>query len=450
MAKTGYLTIVLAVIAMLVLNGCAQLLPPGWNATDSPTGAVGAEIEEVEEDVSVIEEAEEVVDVPSDEPAAETAPELPEETAPVEPAPAETAPVEPAPAPETKPAEPPKTPSVAHEDSNLPRKVVIEGDLVSFPNLKATDPDGDPITYTFTPPLDTFGKWQTKIGDAGEYKVTITASDGKNSVSQMVVIEVKPKNMAPVLQLTSKDITVKEGETVTINVQASDPDGDKVSVSFDGWMNGPVKTTGFADSGTHTVNVIASDGKATTKETVRVVVENVDRPPTISPIADVTVKEGDKITVKPSASDPDGDKVAFTFTPPLGPDGTWQTTANDVGKYAVNVTAASGQLSASTSFAITVNSLNKAPVIQMSDTITVDEGDTVTLTPIITDPEGDELTITYSGWIKSNTYTTTYEDQGTHLVTITVSDGINSVKKDVTVVVNDVNRAPTFGMGAFV
>ncbi len=437
MVKTGYVTVVLAVIAVLVLNGCAQLLPPGWNATtDSPTGAVGAEIEEVEEDVSVIEEAEEVVDVPSEEPAAETVPELPEDTAPVETAPAETAPVE--------------APAVSAEDASLPRKAVVEGDLVSFPNLKATDPDGDPITYTFTPPLDTFGKWQTKIGDAGEYKVTITASDGKNSVSQMVVIEVKPKNMAPVLQMASKDITVKEGETVTITVQASDPDGDKVSVSFDGWMNGPVKTTGFADSGTHTVNVIASDGKATTKETVRVVVENLDRPPTISQIADVSVKEGDKITVKPSASDPDGDKVAFTFTSPLGPDGTWQTTSSDVGKYTVNVTAASGQLSASTSFAITVNSLNKAPVIQMSDTLTVDEGQTVTLTPIITDPEGDELTITYSGWIKSNTYTTTYEDQGTHLVTITVSDGINSVKKDVTVVVNDVNRAPTFGMGAFV
>lgn len=434
MVKTGFMTVVLAVIAVLVLNGCAQLLPPGWNSTESPTGAVGAEVQEANEDAGVVEEVSEPVDVPK-----------PEEAQPAEqtPPPAEQTP----PPEEAKPAE---APAVSPQDASLPRKAVVEGDLVNFPNLKATDPDGDPITYTFTPPLDSAGKWQTKIGDAGEYKVTITASDGKNSVSQMVVIEVKPKNMPPVLQLASKDITVKEGETVSINVQASDPDGDKVSVSFDGWMNGPAKTTGFADAGTHAVTVMASDGKSTVKDTVRVVVENVDRPPTISPIADVTVKEGDKITVKPTASDPDGDKVTFSFTPPLGPDGTWQTASSDVGKYTVNVTALSGQLSAGTSFAITVQSLNKAPVIQMSDTITVDEGQTVTLTPIITDPEGDELTITYSGWMKSNSYTTTYEDSGSHLVTISVSDGINSVKKDVTVVVNDVNRPPTFGQGAFI
>jgi hypothetical protein len=447
MAKTVYATVVLAVIAVLMLSGCAQLLPPGWNATtDSPTAAVGAEIEETQEDISVIEEADEVVDVPVEEAPEETAP-AEAEPAPVEASPEETEaePVEAAPAEEAAPIE-----AAPVEDANLPKKAVVEGDLVSFPNLKATDPDGDPIIYTFTPPLDAAGKWQTKIGDAGDYKVTITASDGKNSVSQMVVIQVKPKNLPPVLQLSSKQVNIKEGETVTLNVQASDPDGDKVSISFDGWMNGPAKTTGYEDAGNHEVTVIASDGKTTVRDTVRVIVENFNRAPSVSAIGDITVKEGDKITVKPTAMDPDGEKVSFVFSSPLGPDGTWLTTSKDVGRYTVNVTATDGQLSASTSFAVTVQSLNKQPVIQMSDTLNVDEGQTVTLTPVITDPEGDELTITYSGWMKSNTYTTAYEDSGTHLVTITVSDGINTAKKDVTVVVNDVNRAPTFGQGAFI
>ncbi|MEM4240222.1 MAG: hypothetical protein QXM31_01525 [Candidatus Woesearchaeota archaeon] len=434
MAKTGYLAIVLAVIAVLVLNGCAQLLPPGWNATDSPTGAVSAEVEEVDEDVSVIEEADEVVEEPVIE----------EEQAPAK---AEALPATEAPPAQTAPAE---TQAAAPEDATLPRKVVTEGDLVSFPNLKATDPDGDPITYTFTPPLDATGKWQTKVGDAGDYRVTITASDGKNSISQVIIIQVKPKNLPPVIQLASKEFKIKEGETVTINVQASDPDGDKVTISFSGWMTGPAKTTGYTDAGTHEVVIIASDGKTTVRDTVRVIVENVNRLPVMGSIADVTVKEGDKITVKPTATDPDGDKLTFSFGPPLGPDGTWQTTSHDVGKYMVNVTVSDGIDSATTTFSITVQSLNKPPVIQMADTITVDESQTVKMAPIITDPEGDELTITYSGWMKSNTYTTTYEDSGSHLVTITVSDGINTVKKDVTVVVNDVNRPPTFGMGAFV
>jgi hypothetical protein len=446
MAKTGYGMVVLAVIAVLVLNGCAQLLPPGWNATGSPTGAVSAEVQETEEDISVIEETDEDIGtevVPVEEPPAETPAEPPVET-PVEPAPAE-------PAAETAPAVPeaPAAPAVAPEDEGLPRKTVIEGDIVTFPNLKATDPDGDPISYTFTPPLDAVGKWQTKVGDAGNYRVTITASDGKNSVSQNVVIEVKPKNLPPQIKLASKEVRVKEGEMVTIAVEGSDPDGDKVVLSFDGWMTGPSKMTGYSDAGMHEVSIIASDSKATVREVVRVIVENVDRPPVIAPVSDVNVKEGDKVTVRPTATDPDGDPVTFKFSPPVAPDGTWQTTSQDVGKYIINITAISGSLGVSTSFALIVESLNKAPVIQATTPVTLDEGETVALNPVITDPEGDELTITYSGWMKSNTYSTTYEDQGTHLVTITASDGINTAKKDVTVIVNDVNRPPTFGMGAF-
>ena len=85
-----------------------------------------------------------------------------------------------------------KEPPVEEETSDLPVKVVTEGDLVSFPNLKATDPDGDPIKYTFSKPLNDKGEWQTKVGDKGEYVVTITASDGTNSVDQKIKIVVNP------------------------------------------------------------------------------------------------------------------------------------------------------------------------------------------------------------------------------------------------------------------
>jgi len=423
MATTRSFIVVLGVIALLVLSGCAQLLPPGWNVTtsQSPTGGVAAEIEQTEEDLTVLDEAEE---------AGEDMEMVEEE-------------------PEEAPAETIETTTTPSADEGLPRKTVTEGELVSFPNLQATDPDGDPITYTFTPPLDADGKWQTGVGNAGEYRVTITASDGKNSVNQLVIIEVMGKNQPPRITLASKEIKVKEGESVTIDAKATDPDGDKVVVSFDGWMTSHFRTTGFDDAGMHEVEIIASDGTHTAKEMVKVIVQNINRAPTISQIADVLIKEGDKITVNPTASDPDGDRVTFQYGAPISPDGIWQTTTQDVGKYRINVTASDSQDTAVTSFLLTVESLNHAPVIQIADLVTVDEGKTVTLSPQITDPEGDELTISYSGWMNTNTYTTNYEDSGSHLVTITVSDGINSVKKDVTVMVNDVNRAPTFGQGAF-
>ena len=48
--------------------------------------------------------------------------------------------------------------------------------------VSAVDPDGDPIVYNFTQPLDEKGEWQTGDGDAGEYIVTVYASDGKSTM----------------------------------------------------------------------------------------------------------------------------------------------------------------------------------------------------------------------------------------------------------------------------
>ena len=61
-----------------------------------------------------------------------------------------------------------------------------------------------------------------------------------------------------------------------------------------------------------------------------------------------------------------------------------------------------------------------------------------------TDADEDVLTVTFSGWMTSNTYQTTYDDAGEHIVTVTVTDGIEEVSQDITVTVNNVNRAPVF------
>ncbi len=162
-------------------------------------------------------------------------------------------------------------------EAGIPTRTVVEGELVDFPNLKATDPDGDPIKYTFASPLDTKGKWQTKVGDAGEYKVKITASDGKNDVSQEVMIVVKAKNKAPVI--TVSDVSVDEGETVRLEPKVTDADGDKVTVTYSGWMQDDVYTTDFDDEGTHTVTITATDGKNTVTKNVRILVKEVNRAP---------------------------------------------------------------------------------------------------------------------------------------------------------------------------
>jgi hypothetical protein len=362
-----------------------------------------------------------------------------------------TAPEQPAEVPTTPAVTPTPvvvTPSTPAAVAEMPRKTVKEGQVVDFPNLAATDPDGDKITYTFTQPLDANGEWQTKPGDAGEYKVTITASDGKNTVSQDILLVVERSNVPPVIQPIA-DITVKEGETVSLVPVVTDPDGDKVSVMYSGWMTGPSYKTTFDDAGNYRVLVTATDGIYNVSQEAKVAVLNVNRQPIVAPLADFTVTEGDKVVIEPTVTDPDGDALKFSFSKPLDQNGVWQTKQGDVGSYRVNVTASDASLSDSKSFTILVKSLNRPPTIDVEPEIIAKENDVVVLNPVVTDPDGDKVTVTYSGWMTSNTKQTTFDDAGEYIVTITATDGINKVSKDVKIVVQNVNRPPAFVPGSF-
>jgi len=64
--------------------------------------------------------------------------------------------------------------------------------------------------------------------------------------------------------------------------------------------------------------------------------------------------------------------------------------------------------------------------------------------------EGDDVTITFSEPFDTNgVWDTGYDDAGEYVVTVTASDGISESEETFTVVVNDVNRPPTFAEGAF-
>ena len=391
---------IVAILLTLFLVACLPVRPGSFNSTDEDAG---------DEDVVVIE--------------AENKTEMTE--------------------PELKA---PETPVI---EGDYPEKIVTEGDLVNFPNLKATDPDGDPIKYAFSKPLDLLGKWQTKVGDAGEYLVTITASDGENTVDQQIKIVVKPKNAPPVIQIEDS-IEVKEGEKVVLSPVIEDPDGDKVTVTYSGFMTQKEYVTDFTEAGSHKVKITATDGQNIEEKEIFVIVRNVNRAPVIDAIEDITITEGDKVIVTPTGMDPDGDKIRYSFSEPLDAAGKWKTKIGDAGRHEITVTASDDEDESKIVFEIIVESLNKAPVIEIAD-ITVDEGETVKLNPVITDPEGDEFSVTYSGWMTSNSKTTNYDDQGIHTVTIAAKDTAgNEAKENVKVTVNDINRPPVFDPNSFI
>ncbi len=340
-----------------------------------------------------------------------------------------------------------KVPAAVSKD--LPRKEVVEGETVSFPNLKAVDPDGDPIEYTFSAPLNEQGIWRTNEGDAGEQVVTITASDGANTVEQQVLIIVLPKNKAPIIELADP-IEATEGELFTLNPTLSDPDGDNVTVSFSGWMNSNTKNVSFDDGGLHKVVISASDGTSVTTKEVIVSVKNTNRPPTIFSLDEIAIKEGQRAIIKPAAKDPDGDTVRYEFEEPINASGIWSTQLGDAGEYEFLIIATDGDLTAETTVKVIVEAVNKAPSIELAGPIEANEGDVVILNPVVSDPEGDEVRVSFSGWMDSNRRQTTYDDSGNHKVTVTARDSAgNEAELDVIVVVNDRNRPPIFGSGSF-
>jgi len=165
----------------------------------------------------------------------------------------------------------------------MPTIIVTEGETVKFPNLKAVDPDGDKITYTFSSPLNDKGEWQTKEGDAGEYDITITASDGKSEATQDVKIIIQALNKAPVLEKMS-DMTIKEGETLKLSPKALDPEGKTLTFTYSGWMTSDTKQLNYNEAGDYIVRVTVSDGKKEASQDVKITVEDVNRAPTFEKI----------------------------------------------------------------------------------------------------------------------------------------------------------------------
>ncbi len=335
------------------------------------------------------------------------------------------------------------------QNMTLPSNVHIvatfkEGDLIQMRQDIATSPDGSPITYTYSKPLDANGRWQTQIGDAGVYPITIAADDGRLKTIRTIGIEVTAVNRPPVITSFS-DVTVNEGQTITLTPIVSDYEHDPINLSYTGWMTNDTYTTTYDDAGTHAVTLWATDGLHTVNKTITVTVINVNRAPVLDPLAPVSVEEGQTVTAKPVFYDPDkGQALMVSYTKPLSSDGTWTTQIGDAGKYDVTVSVTDGNLTTSQPFQITVTQKNLPPTISNFTNVSVDENTTLVLSPKVSDPNGDSVTLVYSGWMNSSSRYVAFGDAGNHSVTLTASDGKLSTAQTITVTVNKVYRAPVF------
>lgn len=241
-------------------------------------------------------------------------------------------------------------------------------------------------------------------------------------------------------------IVVKENELMRLNVRVTDPDKDVVTYTYSKPLNNDGEwQTNYGDAGEYIVTITAGDGRLTTEKKVKLVVERVNVAPVIETLHDIGVREGEIIAFEPQVSDPNKDKVIITISEPLK-SGNWKTDHTSAGEYQIKVTANDGELETEQIFSLLVEDVNVLPEIGgLPETISVKEGETVSIKPVVTDLDNDPITITISEPVGNDgIWETGYTDHGTYLATVTVSDGKDKIVKKVNLQVTDVNQPPVF------
>ncbi len=241
-----------------------------------------------------------------------------------------------------------------------------EGDLIV---LKYQGEDQDTnigpagkLLYTFEKPFDKEGRWQTERGDAGEYRTRVTVSDGEYKDSAEVCFTVKSANRVPVLVL--KDVKAKEGDTVTLKPECTDPDGDAVKLAFSGDMTSATWKTAYTDAGIYSVTVTCTDtNSASTAKTIALTIDDVNQPPVLKGLGNVTIQETETVRLKPTCEDPEGQETSISYSGKMTSD-TWTTGYDDSGEYTVTVTCADESgMKTSEKVKVTVLDKNRPPSI---------------------------------------------------------------------------------------
>jgi len=225
-------------------------------------------------------------------------------------------------------------------------QTVNEGDGVTLDGSASSDPEGDALAYTWTqtagPPvtLDLADPARPTFvappvpRDGATLTFQLVVSDGQQaSAPAFVNVTVANVNHAPSAD-AGPDQVVNEGSPVALDGSASfDPDGDNLSYV---WTQTGGPSVALADATTAQPSFVApsvsqggalltfaltvGDGLASASDSVSVLVENVNHPPTADAGGDQTRIEDATVTLDGTASsDPDADPLTYAWTQSSGP-----------------------------------------------------------------------------------------------------------------------------------
>ena len=217
-------------------------------------------------------------------------------------------------------------------------------ELFTIIPIEALDDDGDTLTiqatnlpqgaelfYKVSEPgyVKCSVRWPEPVADT--YTVTFLVSDGRNGTDQeTITITIEAVNHDPVLHPISNQ-QGSTGELFVISpIEASDIDGDNLTISVTGLpaeagMFVVTSSAGYVKyrlrwpdpaANTYTATFTASDGRnGTDQETITITIEAVNHDPVLHPISNQQGSTGELFVISPiEASDIDGDNLTISVT----------------------------------------------------------------------------------------------------------------------------------------
>jgi hypothetical protein len=262
---------------------------------------------------------------------------------------------------------------------------VLTGTQVILNGSGSMDPDGDPLSYTWTLNSKPSGSAAT-LNDAtseqatfvadldGTYNTSLIVNDGSvNSAPDLIAVTASTTNAAPIADAGIDQNLVTGTQGILNGSGSMDPDGDPLSYTWT--LNSKPagssaalsdatseQATFFADlDGTYNTSLVVNDGSVSSAPDLIIVIASTTN---AAPIAvagiNMNVDTGSQVTFNGSGSiDPDGDPLTYAWTLDSKPAGSAATLNNATLEQAIFVADLDGTYNAS--LIVSDGSVNSPP-----------------------------------------------------------------------------------------